>query len=129
LSILLKLSILNLAKLLKTLIIMAITKTWQVNTMERDISDGYVKKVIFRVKGMDGTEEKWRETGEVNFDKPESLPSDFVAYDKLDETTVIGWVKTKLDADEAGRVAAIEKVIDDNIALISTPVTATGKPF
>ena len=108
---------------------MAITKTWQVNTMERDISDGYVEKVIFRVKGMDGTEEKWRETGEVNFDKPESLPSDFKAYDTLDETTVLGWVKTKLDADEAGRVAAIEKVIDDNIAIINTPVTATGKPF
>ena len=108
---------------------MAITKTWQVNTMERDISDGYVKKVIFRVKGMDGTEEKWRETGEVDFDKPESLPSDFKAYNTLDEATVLGWVKTKLDADEPGRVAAIEKVIDDNIAIINTPVTATGKPF
>ena len=57
------------------------------------------------------------------------MPSDFKAYDTLDETTVLGWVKTKLDADEAGRVAAIEKVIDDNIAIINTPVTATGKPF
>ena len=26
---------------------MAITKTWQVNTMERDISDGHVNKVIY----------------------------------------------------------------------------------
>ena len=105
---------------------MAITKTWQVNTMERDLSDGHVNKVIYRVKGMDGETEKDRATGEVNFTKPSSLPSDFVAYDKLDEATVLGWVKTSIGTDG---VTAIEKVIDDNIAIINTPVTATGKPF
>ena len=105
---------------------MAITKTWQVNTMERDLSDGHVNKVIYRVKGMDGETEKDRATGEVTFTKPESLPSDFVAYDKLDEATVLGWVKTSIGADD---VAAIEKTVEDNIALINTPVTATGKPF
>ena len=105
---------------------MAITKTWQVNTMERDLSDGHVNKVIYRVKGMDGETEKDRATGEVTFTKPESLPSDFVAYDKLDEATVLNWVKTLIGTDG---VTAIEKVIDDNIAIINTPVTATGKPF
>ena len=105
---------------------MAITKTWQVNTMERDLSDGHVKKVIYRVKGMDGETEKDRATGEVNFTKPSSLPSDFVAYDKLDEATVIGWVKTALGTDQ---VTEIEKAIEDKIAIINTPVTATGKPF
>ena len=105
---------------------MAITKTWQVNTMERDISDGHVNKVIYRVIGKDGDTEKARETGLVNFTKPSSLPSDFVAYDKLDEATVLGWVKTTLGTDE---VTAIEKAIEDNIAIINTPVTATGKPF
>ena len=105
---------------------MAITKTWQVNTMERDLSDGHVNKVIYRVKGMDGETEKDRATGEVTFTKPESLPSDFVAYDKLDEATVLNWVKTLIGTDG---VTAIEKVIDDNIAIINTPVVATGKPF
>ena len=105
---------------------MAITKTWQVNTMERDLSDGHVNKVIYRVIGKDDDTEKDRATGEVNFVKPSSLPSDFVAYDKLDEATVLGWVKTALGADE---VAAIEKAIEDKIAIINTPVTATGKPF
>ena len=105
---------------------MAITKTWQVNTMERDLSDGHVNKVIYRVKGMDGDVEKDRATGEVDFVKPSSLPSDFVAYDKLDEATVLGWVKTAIGTDG---VAAIEKNLEDNIALINTPVTATGKPF
>ena len=105
---------------------MAITKTWQVNTMERDLSDGHVNKVIYRVIGKDGDTEKDRATGEVSFTKPSSLPSDFVAYDKLDEATVLSWVKTALGTDE---VTAIEKSLEDNIALINTPVTATGKPF
>jgi len=104
---------------------MAFTKIWQVNTLERDITDGHVNKVIYRVKGMDGSEEKTRETGEVNFVKPSSLPSDFVAYDKLTEATVLGWVKTAL-GDE---VAKVEAKIDADITLINTPVTATGKPW
>ena len=105
---------------------MAITKTWQVNTMERDLSDGHVNKGIYRVIGKDGDVEKDRATGKVNFVQPSSLPSDFVAYDKLDEATVLNWVKTLIGTDG---VTAIEKVIDDNIAILNTPVTATGKPF
>ena len=105
---------------------MAITKTWQVNTMERDISDGHVNKVIYRVIGKDGDVEKARETGEVNFTKPSSLPSDFKAYDSLDEATVLGWVKAALSVNT---VSAIEKFLEDKIALLNTPVTATGKPF
>tara|TARA_A100001011_G_C13809990_1_gene634499 strand:+ start:276 stop:596 length:321 start_codon:yes stop_codon:yes gene_type:complete len=105
---------------------MAITKTWQVNTLERDVSDGHVNKVIYRVKGIDGSEEKSRETGEVNFTKPSSLPSDFVAYDSLSESTVLGWVKTALGTDQ---VASVEAKIDADIALINTPVTAVGKPW
>jgi len=105
---------------------MAFTKTWQVNTLERDITDGHVNKVIYRVKGIDGSEEKTRETGEVNFVKPSSLPSDFVAYDKLTEATVLGWVKTALGSTE---VTKIEAKIEADITLINTPVTATGKPW
>ena len=107
---------------------MAITKTWEVNTMERDLSDGHVNKVIYRVKGIDDSDstEKDRATGEVVFTKPDSLPSDFKAYDTLDEATVLAWVKTAIGTDE---VTAIEKALEDNIAIINTPVTATGKPF
>lgn len=46
---------------------MAITKTWEINTMERDITDGYVNTVIYSVKGTDGSEEKGTFTGEVSF--------------------------------------------------------------
>ena len=101
---------------------MAITKTWEINTVERELADGYVKKVIYRVKGIDGKEEKARATGEVELEKPETL----IPYKDLTEDTVIGWVKTKLGTEQ---VTAIEKSLTDKIALINTPVTATGKPW
>ena len=104
---------------------MAITKTWEVNTLERELADGYVKKVIYRVIGIDGSEEKARATGEVNLEKPETL----IPYKDLTESTVLGWVKAKLNAENDGAVAAIEKSLEDEIALINTPVTSTGKPW
>ena len=101
---------------------MAIKKTWEINTLERELADGYVKKAIYRVKGIDGSEEKARATGEVELEKPETL----IPYKELTEDTVIGWVKTKLGTEQ---VTAIEKSLTDEIALINTPVTATGKPW
>ena len=106
---------------------MAIVKTWEVNTMERDISDGHVNKVIYRCKAIDDSnnteKEGTRQTGEVNFVKPSSLPSDFKAYDSLDASTCIGWVKTALGSDG---VAAVEAAID---AAVAPAATAVGKPW
>ena len=101
---------------------MAITKKWEINTLERELADGYVKKVIYRVKGLDGSEEKARATGEVELAKPDTL----IPYKDLTESTVLGWVKAKLGTDE---VAVIEKSLEDEIALLNTPVTAEGKPW
>ena len=101
---------------------MGITKKWEVNTLERELADGYVKKVIYRVKGIDDSEEKLRATGEVELEKPETL----IPYKDLTESTVLGWVKTKLGTD---KVAVIEKALEDEIALLNTPVTASGKPW
>ena len=105
---------------------MAITKTWEINTLERDLSDGYVTKVIYRVKGLSDSEEKARATGEVNFTKPSSLPSDFVAYDSLTSSTVLGWVSTTLGTDE---VTAIETALETEVTEAITPTTAAGVPW
>ena len=104
---------------------MAITKTWEINTMKRDVSDGYVTQIIFRVKGISGSEEKARETGEVLFEKPDSLPSDFIDFTKLDASTVLGWVKTAL-GDE---VATIETRLEAAVNEVLTPTTASGVPW
>ena len=63
-------------------------------------------------------------TGEVNFTKPESLPSDFIAFASLDASTVLGWVKTAL----GDQVAQIETVLEDKIKEIETPTTVSGVP-
>ena len=105
---------------------MAITSTWEVNTMERDLSDNYVTKVIYRVKGLDDGTEKARATGEVNFTKPSSLPSDFKAYNSLSESVCLTWVKDTLGATE---VTAIETSLTNQINLLNTPVTGTEIPW
>ena len=103
---------------------MTITKTWEVNTLQRELADGYVNKVIYRVNGTDGTY-KTRATGEVDLEKPETL----IPYKDLTEETVIGWVKAKLDAQETGTVANIEAAIDANINAQKTPTHGVGKPW
>ena len=100
---------------------MSITKTWEVNTLQRELADGYVNKVIYRVKGTDGTYET-RATGEVDLEKPETL----IPYKDLTAETVIGWVKAKLGADQ---VASIEAAIDANITLQKTPTHGVGTPW
>jgi len=100
---------------------MAITKTWEVNTLQRELADGYVNKVIYRVKGTDGTYSTTA-TGDVDLEKPKTL----IPYKDLTEETVIGWVKAKLGADQ---VASIEKAIDDNVTLQKTPVHGVGTPW
>ena len=106
------------------------TKTWQVNTLQRELADGYVSKVIFRVNGEDGTY-KFRATGEVDLPKPDTL----VPYADLTEETVIGWVKAKLneekDADgkTIDKVAAIEAAVENGVNEQKTPTTGVGKPW
>ena len=114
---------------------MAITKTWEINTVERDLSDGYVTKVIYRVKGLSDSVEKSRSTGEINFTKPDSLPSDFVEFSKLDAATVLTWVKSKLneEKDEDGKtidkVSELETTLEAEVNLVITPTTAVGVPW
>ena len=111
---------------------MAITYTWEINgtACKRDVADGYFTNVVYRVKGMDGTEEKARHTGEVTYTKPESLPSGFIAFDKSkktpDSATMITWVKDALGTDA---VTAIEAGLKTEIDLLNTPVQATGVAF
>ena len=111
---------------------MAITYTWEINgtACKRDVADGYFTNVVYRVKGMDGTEEKARRTGEVVYTNPDPLPSGFIPYDTSaktpDSATMITWVKDTLGTDA---VTALEAGLKAEIDLINTPVQATGVAF
>ena len=100
------------------------TKTWQVNTLEPELADGYVSKAIYRGNGTDG-DYSFRATGEVKLPKPDTL----VPYADLTESTVLGWIKAKLDADNAGTVASIESSLESEINLLKAPTTGVGKPW
>ncbi len=106
------------------------TKTWQINTLQRELVDGYVNKVIYRVNGADGTY-SFRATGEVDLPKPSTL----VPYKDLTETTVLGWVKARINAladttDPKGvTVADIEAAVENGVNEQKTPTTGVGKPW
>ena len=109
---------------------MTVTKTWQVNTLERELADGYVNKAIFIVDGEDGTY-KFRATGSVDLPKPDTL----VPYADLTEEVVLGWVKAKLNEnkDEDGntidQVANIEAAVENAVNLQKTPTHGSGVPW
>ncbi len=106
------------------------TKTWQVNTLQRELADGYVNKVIYRVNGEDGTY-KFRATGELDLPKPDTL----IPYADLTEETVIGWVKAKLNSDTDAdgntidKVAQIEAAVENGVNEQKTPTTGVGTPW
>lgn len=97
---------------------MAITTTWSIDTLERDPSDGFVRNALWVLTGKDGDTITGERGGSAWFAKPASLPSDFIAYDSLDEATVLGWVKAQIGPD----------LVADWERDVSYP-TAIGKPW
>ena len=106
---------------------MAYSYTWEINesNMISDVSDGFISKIVYRVKGMDGSEEKARATGQIELTKPSSLPSDFVAFDSVTKAKCLEWVKTDSSVD----VTAIENGLKAQIDLINTPTEKVGAPW
>jgi hypothetical protein len=100
------------------------TKTWQIKNLHSETADGYVKQVSYRVNGVDGTY-KFRISGEVALPKPDTL----VPYADLTESTVLTWIKAKLDADKAGTVAALETEVENGVNEQKTPTINIGKPW
>ncbi len=106
------------------------TKTWQVNTLQRELADGYVNKVIYRVNGEDG-DYSFRATGEVDLPKPDTL----VPYKDLTEEIVLGWVKAKLndqkdkDGNTIDQVAAIEAAVENGVNQQKNPTHGVGTPW
>tara|TARA_R100001510_G_scaffold56787_1_gene63048 strand:- start:60 stop:365 length:306 start_codon:yes stop_codon:yes gene_type:complete len=89
---------------------MAITQKWEVTNLTRDVRDGYVYAVEFKLTANEGAEVIGTTTGEVGFmDKPTTLPSEFIAYSDLDESTTLKWVKDNLGAK---KVEEIEKAVE-----------------
>ena len=100
------------------------TTTWTIAQLDRELADGYVYTVHYRVDATDGTYSAGA-YGSVGLEKPDTL----VAYKDLTSDVVIGWVKAKLDAEEAGTVSNIETALAANIAEQKTPTVGKGIPW
>jgi len=99
--------------------------TWTIATLERNTADGGVTVAHWRVTEEETVGENTYSAssyGTVGF-TPDASAEGFIAYDSLDEATVLGWVQAEVDQD------AIEASLTSNIAEQKAPVTSTGTPW
>ena len=94
--------------------------TWTIVTLERNTDDGVVV-AHWRASDADG-EHVGSSYGSCGF-SPDPSAEGYIAYDSLTEDTVIGWVKSEVDADE------IEAGIAAQIADSKAPAISTGVPW
>jgi hypothetical protein len=109
---------------------MAITYTWSIVDMERQITMGDKSDVITEIMyKLDGTEtvDGKAYTGSMSETVKVELGSQtFKAFSDVKEADAIQWVKDKLGADG---IANSELNVSNQISESQTPVTAKGVPF
>jgi hypothetical protein len=112
---------------------MAITFTWSIKDMHKVTSSGAVYRVDWSCAGVDADTSTSRSRSgsylHTNDDgdpaTPDHTASDFVAYDALDEATVLGWVK------DNGVQAYNEGLITTNInnIIAAAAANSSGIPW
>lgn len=99
--------------------------TWTIANLERNVADGGVTVAHWRV-----TEEET--VGDVTYSAssygtvgftPDASADDFVAYDSLTESTVLGWVWEAVNQEDT------EAALTANIEAQKNPVSADGMPW
>ena len=101
---------------------MATTYTWAVNTLDRELADGYVSTVHYTVNAADDTYSAGA-YGSVGLERPETL----IPYADLTESQVIEWVKAALGGDE--KVTEIEAALQAQLDEQRTPTKGSGTPW
>ena len=99
---------------------MAISYTWKVNNLERDVVDDYITTVHYGCDAVDG-EHSQGAYGTVSFDKATSPSSS--SFGTLDEATVLSWVHAKVEPSK------VEEALAERIGLLANPVSAVGMPW
>jgi len=104
---------------------MSITIEWKVNDVESVIADGGVTNVKWSCSASGEAGEYAVNGGEAILE-PDATASDFVSYDDLTESVVMGWVKDSLGEEE---VASIEEVLTAKVTAQMSPTSQTGLPW
>jgi hypothetical protein len=109
------------------------TITWKITDLERKLTAGNLTDVVTTAhwrcegkhEGKDGAVTSAAHYGTVAFKEP-NQDGEFTPFDKLTESTVIGWVKAELGED---RVTATEAAVSAEIDSILNPPVVTGLPW
>ena len=101
---------------------------WKIENMKRQLSDGLVIKVNYRVVAKD-KELIADKRGAITLTGDPSSP-DFIPFENLTEEDVITWVRANLGVVEISTIEAeVQSVLDAKIAARSARQTATGLPW
>lgn len=102
---------------------MAITYTWGISQLERQLADGIVYTVHYTISADDGTYAS-SAYGSLGLEAPDK--DDAIPYAQLTPEIVTGWVQTKL-GDE--KVVEIQDALAAQVEQQRTPKTGTGLPW
>jgi len=106
------------------------TFTWSINTLERELADGYVFTAHYSVNAVsstldpEGNPYSQGAYGSVGLERPEG---DLIPFDELTQEEVIGWVIEKLGGTD--KKAEIEAALQQRINDAITPKTINGVPW
>jgi len=106
------------------------TFTWSINTLERELSDGYVFVAHYSVNAVsstldpEGNPYSQGAYGSVGLERPEG---DLIPFESLDQETVIGWVIEKLGGTD--KKAEIEAALQARLDEVMSPTKINGVPW
>jgi hypothetical protein len=106
------------------------TFTWSINTLERELADGYVFTAHYSVNAVsstldpEGNPYSQGAYGSVGLERPEG---DLIPFDELTQEEVIGWVKAKLGGAE--KIAEIEAALQARLDEVMSPTKINGVPW
>ena len=106
------------------------TFTWSINTLERELSDGYVFVAHYSVNAVsstldpEGNPYSQGAYGSVGLERPEG---DLIPFDELTQEEVIGWVIQKLGGTD--KKAEIEAALQARLDEVMSPTKINGVPW
>ena len=111
---------------------MAATFTWDIPSVDRQVSSGLINNIHWRLKAVetiDGTEYTSECYGSKGMSGDPSS-SDFIAYADVTKENVITWVKAALDNDDYNASSSeLEADLQKQINEKASPVQASGTPW
>lgn len=100
---------------------MAITYTWTIPTVERNLSDGGITVIHWRCTAADGdyTASSYGTTSH----EPDANAEGFIAYESVTEANCIEWAQAQVNKSD------VEAALAAKIEADKTPTTAAGTPW